>query len=189
MPWESDMDFSDQELVREIRSGSSVAFEQLMRRYSRLVHRVAYGFIADYESAMDITQETFLKVHARLESWRGEGNLRNWIVRIAANEAMNWNRLRRRHPTVDLDESVFLQPEPPQEEALLRREAHDSLHHSLSALNPRQRLAVVLRYFQGMSTRQIGSVLECSEGTARNILFRGLRKLRAVLTDSEEALP
>jgi RNA polymerase sigma factor (sigma-70 family) len=56
-------------------------------------------------------------------------------------------------------------------------------------LNPRHRLAVVLRYFRGVSTREIAGVLECSEGTTRNILFRSLRKLRSVMTDTEETLP
>ena len=59
------LDFSDQALVSEIRSGSSVAFERLMRRYERLVYKIAYGFTRDATSAMDVTQETFLKVYAR----------------------------------------------------------------------------------------------------------------------------
>jgi RNA polymerase sigma-70 factor (ECF subfamily) len=138
---------------------------------------------------MEITQEAFLKVHTRLGSWRREGELKNWIARIAANEAMNWSRSRRRHPTCELSEDAFLRPGSPQEDALLERESRDTLHLSLSSLNPRQRLAVVLRYFRGMSSREISGVLECSEGTARNILFRSLRKLRSMMTDSEEALP
>jgi RNA polymerase sigma-70 factor (ECF subfamily) len=183
------LDFSDQQLVSEIRSGSGVAFERLMRRYGRLVYRVAYGFTRNGDSAMDVTQDTFLKIHARLGSWRCEGDLKNWIARIAANEAMNWKRSAQRHPTHALDEDVFLQSDPPQEERLRERETQLALHRSLSSLNPRQRLAVVLRYFQGMSTREISAVLECTENTARNILFRSLRKLRSVMAESEEALP
>jgi RNA polymerase sigma-70 factor (ECF subfamily) len=181
--------FSDQVLAEEIRAGSGVAFERLMRRYGRLVYRVAYGFTGDGDGAMDVAQNTFLKVHTRLESWRGEGELRNWIARIAAHEAMNWNRSRRRHPTQELDGDVFPRAEPPQEDRLARRESQEALQRSLSALNPRQRLAIVLRYFQEMSTREISGVLECTEATARNTLFRGLRKLRSVMTGSEEALP
>jgi RNA polymerase sigma-70 factor (ECF subfamily) len=183
------LDFSDQELVSEIRAGSGRAFERLMRRYRRLVYRVAYGFTRDEDGAMEVTQDTFLKVHARLGGWRGEGELRNWIARIAANQAMNWSRRERLHPTCELDESVFLRPDTSQEEELHERENRGALHRSLSSLSPRQRLAVVLRYFQGMSTREIAAALACSEGTARNILFRSLRKLRSVMTESEEALP
>jgi RNA polymerase sigma-70 factor (ECF subfamily) len=183
------LDFSDGDLVREVRAGSNVAFERLMRRYGRLVYRIAYGFTGNRESAMDVAQDTFLKVHARLGDWREEGGLKNWVARIAANEGLNWSRSARRHPTCELDETAFVQSDPPQEERLLEREAHEALHRSLSALSPRQRLAVVLRYFQGMSAREIGTVLECSEGTARNILFRSLRKLQSILAATEESLP
>lgn len=183
------MDWSDRDLVSEIHAGSKVAFEHLMSRYGRLVYRIAYGFTGDRDGAMDVAQETFLKVHTRLGGFREEGDLKNWIARIAANEGLNWSRSVRRHPTCELDESVFLEPDPPQEERFLARESRDALHRSLSSLSPRQRLAVVLRYFQGMSAREIGAALDCSEGTARNILFRSLRKLQSVLTGSEGSLP
>jgi RNA polymerase sigma-70 factor (ECF subfamily) len=170
------------------RSGQG-AFESLMRRYRRLAYRVAYGFTGDRESAMDVVQETFLKVHARIGSFRGEGDVRNWIARIAANEALNTKRSVSRHPTSELDEAVFLVPaEAPSDldELEVRREA---LRRSLAALGPRPRLALVLRYYEEMSIPEISAVLECSEGTARNILFRGLQKLRSVMTRSEESLP
>jgi len=183
------LDFSDRDLVSEIRAGSNVAFERLMRRYGRLVYRIAYGFTGEREAAMDVVQDTFLKVHERLAGWREEGELRNWVARIAANEGMNFRRAERRHPTSELDERLFVAPDPPQEERLLARESRDALHRSLAALSPRQRLAVVLRYFQGMSAREIGGALECSEGSARNILFRSLRRLQSVLVESEESMP
>jgi RNA polymerase sigma-70 factor, ECF subfamily len=183
------LDDSDQALVEQIRAGSGEAFGRLMRRYDRLVYRVAYGFTGDRDGAMEVVQDTFLKVHTRLAGWRGEGEIRNWIARIAAHEALNRNRARRLHPTCELEEDLFLEAEPPQETAVRERETRGALHRSLASLTPRHRLAVVLRYFQGMSPGDIAAVLECSEGTARNILFRSLRKLRTVLSESEEVLP
>jgi len=159
-----------------------------MRRYSRLAYKVAYGFLGDVESAMDVTQATFLKVHERLDSWRGEGDLKNWIARIAANESLSLVRSRKRHPTTPLEDDLFLQSDATQERGIDALDTREALRRSLESLNPRQRLAVILRYFRDMSPRQISTVLECSEGTARNILFRGLRKLRSELIASEEAL-
>lgn len=180
---------TDRDLVTGIASGSDLAFDRLMRRYRRLVFRVAYGFTGDRDSAMDVMQETFLKVHTRLGSFRGDGPLRNWIVRIAANEAMNWKRSSSRFPTAELDDSVFLRSDPAEgpdrdERATVER----ALERSLAALPPRQRLAIVLRYYGERSTREMAGALDCSEGTARNILFRGLEKLRAMMTASEESL-
>ena len=183
------LEFGDEALVGEILAGSSVAFASLMRRYDRLVYRIAYGFVGDRDEALEVVQETFLKVHTRLNDWRGEGEIRNWIARIAAHEAMNRNRARRRRPTAEFEEDRLVRFEPPQETVLHERQARGALHRSLASLSPRQRMAVVLRYFQEMSTREIAAVLECSEGTARNILFRSLQRLRSVLTGSEEVLP
>lgn len=180
---------SDQELLAEIRSGSDLAFDRLVRRYRRLVYRVAYGFTGERESALDVMQETFIKVHTKLGGFRGEGRLRNWLARIAANEAMNWHRSSPRLETTGLDESVFLRADPREETDFGDRGRDErTLERSLAALAPRQRLAIVLRYFGERSTREIAATLECSEGTARNILFRGLAKLRTMMNASEESI-
>jgi len=93
-------------------------------------------------------QETFLKVHTRLPGFRGEGQLRNWIVRIAANEAMNWNRASSRFETKALDESVFLRPDARETaDPVMRASTERALSRSLAALGPRHRLAIVMRYF------------------------------------------
>jgi RNA polymerase sigma-70 factor (ECF subfamily) len=179
--------FSDPELVQEILGGSSVAFERLMRRYERLVYRVAYGFTGDHDLTREVLQDTFLKVHASLASWRGDGDLRNWIARIASREASNRERSLRRRPTDVWDDAIAPRAEPSQENELVAREERRALRRALSALGPKQRMAIVLRYFEGMSSREMSGVLGCSEDTARNLLLRGLRALRANLRGAEEA--
>ena len=159
-----------------------------MRRYQRLAHRIAYGFTRDPDDAMEVVQETFLKVHERLGTWRGEGEVRSWIARIASNEAMNFARAARRRDARELEPARRRAGEPPQHADLVRRESREALHRSLALLPPRQRQAVVLRYFEGMPAREIGAVLECSEETARNTLLRSLRKLRIHLAESKETL-
>lgn len=182
------MEFSDEQLVREIRTGSSVAFEKLMGRYERLVYKVAYGFTGERESAMDVTQNTFLKVHTRLSTWRWGGSFRGWVTRIAANEAISLLRARRRRPTAELEEELLLDPDPVPEARVSELETRETLVRALDGLNPKQRLAVVLRYYQGMGQAEIAEILKCSEGTARTMVFRGLRKMRALLAPSTEAV-
>ena len=175
------MEPTDHELIAEIGAGSDLAFDRLMRRYRRLVYRVAYGYTGDADAALDVVQETFLKVHTRLGTFRGEGTLKGWIVRIAANEALNVRR--GRHETSELDESIAsgsaVAKDPMAGQALTR---------SLAALGERQRTAIVLRYYGERSTREIAEALDCTEGTARNVLFRGLAKLRTMMTASQESL-
>jgi RNA polymerase sigma-70 factor (ECF subfamily) len=180
------VDRTDLDLVRDIEAGSTRAFERLVDRYGRLVHRVARGFTGDHEAAMEVSQETFVKVHERIGTWRGEGSLAGWIARIAAHEALNWERSRRARRSAPLDESVFLIPDPTEDETqeIDRLDARRSIQRALAALGPRPRLAIVLRYFEGLSAREIGVALDCSEETARNLLFRSLRKLRSTIEEA-----
>lgn len=168
----------------EREPGKQPALDELMRRYRRLVYRIAFGFTRNADTAMEITQDTFLKVHERLSEWRGDGDVRNWIARIAANEAMNFIRGERRRAADPLELVAAPAVAPSQHANLVRRENERALHRSLEALPERQRLAVVLRYFEGLSSREIASVLDCSEDTARNTLLRSLRKLRSALYES-----
>lgn len=180
------MDFTDEELVTEILAGSIVAFERLMSRYRERVFRIAYGFTRDRELALEVSQDTWLRVHAALATWKGHGNISGWIARIAANQALNRTRFERRRPSQSLPLDLFL--EPTQMDELVDGETKGMLRRSIALLAPKQQLAVVLRYFAGMSSREMAEALECSEGTARNLLFRSLEKLRSVMTESEETL-
>lgn len=175
------LEFTDQALAAEIRGGSCVAFEQLMRRYERLVFKVAYGYTCSRESALDVTQNVFLKVHRKLHLFRGRGSLKGWLMRITVNESLNWQRSQSRHQGHDELMDFHLASEQGQHEQIVDRERRQMLLESLSQLNPKQRLAVVLRYFEGMPICEIADLLQCSQGVAKNILFRSLRKLRAEL--------
>ena len=180
------LDLTDERLVEEARGGSVAAFERLMQRYERLVYRVALGFTGQADSALDVSQNVFLRVHEKLGSWRGTGELRSWIARLAMNEAQNFQRGERRHRAAGLEDDPPGEQAPPQEHRLSRSEARQLVERSLDSLNPRQRLAVVLRYFDDMPLRDIAEALDCSEGVAKNVLFRSLRRMRACLEASAE---
>ena len=66
-----------------------------MRRYELLVFKIALGVTGERESALDISQNVFLKVHRKLGSFRSDSNLKNWIARIAMNESINWKRSQK----------------------------------------------------------------------------------------------
>ena len=95
-------------------------------------------------------------------------------------------RAQRRHRVAELDDRVPDGLPAPQEDLFSLRERWELLRKSLVSLNPKHRLAVVLRYFEGMPVREIAAVLECSEGVAKNILFRSLKKMRDQLAASAE---
>ena len=176
--------FPDAALIEESRRGSPVAFDALMQRYERLVYAVAWAYTHERESALDVTQEVFLKVYRKLEAYRGAGPFRSWLLRIAGRESLNWLRRHRR-----LRQAEELPPDPPgpeeglPESDLLREEGLRRLRTGVDRLPPRQQLAVRLRYFQGLRVREVAAVLGCSEGTGKNLLFRGVQKLREQLAE------
>jgi len=170
---------SDQELIEEIRAGSEGAFEELMNRYERLVYRISFIYTGDREDSLDITQNVFIKVYRKLESYRGTGAFKAWLMRITHNENIDWSRSHaryRKHDELTVENAPQL--EARQESEASQSENRGRLMRELLGLNPRQREAVMLRYFERMSIREISSILDCTEGTAKSLVFRALERLR-----------
>ena len=180
------MEPTDEQLVAATLAGDLTAFDALMERYERLVFSLVVSFATDSDEALDLTQEIFLKAYRRLATFDGRGSFKGWLARIAIHEGINSaksaGRRRARHEAWHV---VREAPRPAaQDDRLLARERERQVAAALRALAPRHRLAIELRYLKEMSIREVASVLECSEGVARNILFRGLRKLRRQLAEA-----
>lgn len=178
---------SDHELMEASLDGDLAAFDELMQRYERLVYRVAIHLLHHSESAFDVTQTVFLKAFEGLARFRHESNVKTWLLRITYNECIDCLRRHRsqgeNHDPLE-EASAHLAAEAVQEREALRREDRLRLARALADLNERYRLAVVLRYFQGLSIAEIASVLGCSEGVTKNMLFRSVRSLRESLAET-----
>lgn len=181
------MQSTDENLIEEIHHGSADAFENLMQRYQSHVYSVAYSYAREKESALDISQNVFIKVYENLNKFRGKSKFKTWLIRIASNESQNWIKKNRRYQMYDEldDEIIDKDCQLPQEDEFIARENRVLILRSLYKLNTKYRLAVVLRYFENFSIRDIAHVLKCSEGVVKNILFRSLRKLKTSLKSIE----
>jgi RNA polymerase sigma-70 factor (ECF subfamily) len=169
----------DLALIEEVRTGSRRAFEEIMKRYQRLVYATCLAYTGTQEDALDMTQDVFVKVYEKLGSFRGTGTFKGWLLRITHNEGLNWvRRHARRGDHRELTPLNTPQVQAAQDSDLMQQETRDVLREALLHLNPRQRQAVMLRYFEKASIGEIASILGCTDGTAKNILFRSLRKLR-----------
>ena len=177
------MQLSDEALVDEIHSGSTLAFGLLMKRYEKLVYRIAFNYTRNPDSAMDITQDVFLKTHRKLDSFTGTGVFKAWLLRIARNESISWYRKHKNERmTEELTQGNAPALRAVQEDDFARQEFQAVILSELQNLNERQRLAVSLRYFEEFSLREIAQVLDSSEGSVKSILFRSLEKLRNTTT-------
>ena len=173
------MQFSDEALIEEIRSGSKSAYGRLMERYERLVFSVGVSYARNTDDALDISQNVFLKAYQKLDLYTGKGAFKAWLMRIAHNESISWLRKHKRHEDVDeLTPDISPSVQPDQELQVVKDERWKILLGEISRLKPKQQMAVSMRYFQGLPIRDIAGVLECSEGNVKSLLFRGLEKIR-----------
>lgn len=174
-------------LIQQARSGDRDAFQQLVRRYVKHAYDIAYRFVGDHDNAQDVVQDAFIKAYVALPSFRGEAAFGTWLYRIVVNLAMTRKRLER--PTllrrVSMDSVVHTVGEYPGED-FIRQEQQAHVERALHELPTLQRAVIILRHLHGLSTRQVSEILQCSEGTVKTHLFRGLKNLRRKLAYLQE---
>ncbi len=169
-------EFMDANLVRETLEGSLGAYDQLMLRYQKLVYKIALGFAGERDQALDLSQTVFLKAFERLDSLAEPGQFKAWLIRITYNECIGWQRSRRFYEPFDADLAAD-EAEADQDAGLLEIENRKKLGQMLGRLNPKHRLALVLKYLEGLSIREIAAILQCSEGVVKNMLYRSMQRL------------
>jgi len=162
-------------LVGLARRGIASAFDELFRRHSRRVHDLAYHMLSDRDAADDVVQEVFLRVHRRLDGFRGQCSLRGWILRITVNECLSQRRRARRRRQ-ELPETVV--GAAPSER---RIEYAEAARRALQALRPVDRALVILRDVEGHTYEEIAEVLRCSSNSVGVRLHRARKRLRGEL--------
>jgi RNA polymerase sigma-70 factor (ECF subfamily) len=167
------------DLVRSAQAGDRPAFATLVDRYWDRLYRWLCRLTRDPAAAEDITQETFLKAFAAVNSFRPGSNFRAWLFRIAHNNFVNQRRAVRhnRHPLVP---EVAEDPRGPVAETL-SHEAVRLVLEAVAKLPSDFRGALTLRVEEGLSFRDIAEVMGITEETARWRVFKARQKLMAVL--------
>lgn len=181
-------------LIRAAQGGDRAAFEALICQFDRSILQLSRRLAATEQDAEEIYQETFLKAYRSLHRFRFGCAFSTWLYRIAANT--NLDHLRRRAVRREVSaaatspEGETFLPESPDpapganpEQLLLSGEIASRLERAMGGLNPRERLAFELKHYEGLPLRTIGEILETSEETVKNSLFRATRKLRRALAD------
>ena len=167
----------EQHLLREARNGSHLAFRRLVEGHMKQAYGLAYRMVGDHDLAEDVAQEAFIRAHKMLPEFRGEAGFGTWMYRIVVNLALD--RKARESRMTDLKSAESLEaPEPTPQEEVIRREHRLHLEKALHELPTLQRAVVILRHLEGLSTRQVSSILGCGEGTVKTHLFRAMRKLQ-----------
>lgn len=158
------------------------AFGALYRRYLDRVYGYAFYLLGDHHDAEDATERTFLAALDAIGRFRDEGaSFRSWLFRIAHNQIANALRGRARRRAASLD--AIAEPVDEVDPARRAGEADEArrVRRALAELSEDRRQVLVLRFVDGLSAREIGSVLGRSEGAVRVLQHRALRELARML--------
>lgn len=173
---------ADRELVQACQRGERDAFRALFEQYRNKVYSIALRFAGDDATAMDIAQDTFVKLFSSIRDFRGESSFDTWIYRLVVNSCMDHRRRAWRvMPLADRFQQTLRDPADSLKE-LLRSERGGQVRAAVERLSPDLRIVVVLRYTEGLSYEQIAEVLGCSQGTVASRLNRAHKRLEQRLS-------
>ena len=182
------MQMTDEELVEFASRGDTDAFNQLVVRWERPIHALAYRVLGREEDARDVCQEAFLRAFRGLKGFKGQAKFSSWLYRIALNLCRDWLRRERRvgfvQPTEDfvLSEERLVDPiSETVEDLIVRRDLGRAVSKVMAALLDEQRTVIVLKEYHGLTFREIAELLGCPLSTVKTRVYQGLSVLRSEL--------
>ena len=176
----------DSALASRVASGDRDALRVLYERHAERVWRVARRHLGNDADAEDVTQAVFLGLMEGARQFRPEARFTTWLYRVTANRCLNHRALAHERLRDGLDtvpEAALVARAEDQPDRLIEtREREAAVLAALARLPERQRLAVVLSRFDGLSYEEIAEAMQCSVSTVESLLFRARQGLRKMLT-------
>lgn len=177
------------ELVQRAQNGDAKAFEDLVVLHDRQVLNVAYSMTGSLTDAQDVYQETFLRVFKAIRGFRFQSSFRTWVLRIAVNQAINWRKKQRLRSFLSIDSGssnddapfVHLASQSDASGAVQSEEILRLIQNGMNGLSSKERAVFTLRHFEEVKIKDIAVVLDCAEGTVKNLLFRATKKMQKAL--------
>ncbi len=173
---------SEWDLIRNCQKGDAAAFEEITGKYYRRIFMVILGMVHHREDALDVAQETFYRAFKNIKRFEGGSSFYTWLYRIAVNLAIDFQRRQKRGPAdqkENMDEVIVetetLGTDPYRE--LRDRELGERLLSAIDELTPDHKAVILMRAVEGLSYKEIGRIMNCSEGTVMSRLHYARKKL------------
>ena len=173
---------SERELVAACQRGDRDAFRDLFETYKDKVYSIALRFSGDPAAAMDIAQDTFLKLFSSIREFRGDSSFETWVYRLVVNSCLDRKRKSWRLIPMAGEFLTTLRSSADSLAEILQTEFRTRVRSAVDTLPPDLRIAVILRYTEGLSYAEISEVLGCSAGTVASRLNRAHRALERRLS-------
>ncbi|MCL7454386.1 MAG: RNA polymerase sigma factor [Anaerolineae bacterium] len=167
--------------IEQALQGDRKAFGQLVRAYERPVYNLTYRMLGDPAEAEDAAQETFLRAYAKLATYQPGRKFVNWVLSIASHHCIDRLRRKGRAPQLSLDGPLppqWLTSDTPRPDQLVtKKQERERVREVLDILPADYRAAVVLRYWHGMSYREIAATMDTTESAIKSRLHRARRMM------------
>ena len=170
----------DDQLLTQIRGGDIKALEILYDKYKGQIYRTALAVTHDQQTAEDILQDAFLRLHANIDRLDGSVPIAPWLHRVTVNLGYNWHARGRRwvHSLEGVIENLVSTPHGSPERQAERTELRDVVQEAIITLSFNQRVVVILFYMNGFNLEEIAYILDCPVGTVKSRLHYARRNLR-----------
>lgn len=170
-------------LLEKAGAGDREAFKTVIRLYQQKVFLLAYSFLRNREDAMDIVQETFLRLYQKLGSYEKDRNFQAWLLQIAKNLCIDHYRKNAKSREMESEKSVeelnVAAGDDPS--GTMSAELREIFSRCLDKLGERQRAVFVLKHYNGLQYSEIAQVLDISIGTVKSLHFKAVRRMRDLL--------
>ena len=170
---------NDESLMQAVSRGDLGAFEQLVRRHQAWVWKIAYRFLNDKEEAEDITQEAFLRLLDASGRYQATAKFTTYLYQIVCRQCLD--RARKKQPVYMAEIPEILESNPGASETMKQAEVSAKIDAALRSLPPDYRMAIILKYFEGLSGADIARAMKKSPKGVERILARARKKLEPLL--------
>tara|TARA_R110002072_G_scaffold303107_2_gene493791 strand:- start:60429 stop:60998 length:570 start_codon:yes stop_codon:yes gene_type:complete len=169
---------TDEQLMEAIVDGDRQAYAGAVKQHGRAIAAYAFRMLGNESEAQDIAQETFLRLWTQAHRWDGDkASLGTWLHRIAHNLCIDQRRRTRADTGSELDEFTA-EADTPSADQLAQQSDRNRLEAALADLPERQRSALVMTYYQGLSNKEVAGILDVSVDALESLLSRGRKALK-----------
>ncbi|UTR16820.1 RNA polymerase sigma factor SigW [Salipaludibacillus sp. LMS25] len=187
------MDIVVKKIIVEVKKGDQQAFGELMDLYKDKVYHIAYRMLGNVHEAQDVAQEAFLRAYTNIDSYDINRKFSTWLFRIATNLAID--RIRKKKPDFHLEDQIagtedltyhsqISSEEELPEDQVIQFEMQEWVQGEIMALPPKYRSAIILKYLEDLSLKEISEILNLPVATVKTRIHRGREALRKRLKHS-----
>ena len=178
----------EEKLIKKAKKGDVLAFEKIYKKYGPIVFRFLYWKTSDIETTKDLVQEVFLKAFKKIKKFKIKKGvpISCWILRIARNTVIDFYRTSKTTYSLESIEEPVLKltsNEPSPLQVTQRNFENQAIKEALKKLPEIQSEVIVLRFIEGLSSKEVGKILKKSDGAIRIIQYRALKKLKEILKE------